>query len=107
MVVQCRSQKLVGCKLIPTIVSSFCLLTLLAYLFFLNSCRRLSLFFVSEMDAERQKALVRKATAACKQQDQASRSTPNVALKATLKRKNNAKDAHLPKKGIGPLIKEQ
>ena len=59
------------------------------------------------MDAERQKALVRKATVACKQQDQASGSTPNVALKATLKRKNNAKDAHLPKKGTGPLIKEQ
>ena len=51
--------------------------------------------------------LVRKAATTCKQQEQASGSTPNVALKATLKRKNNAKDDRSSKKGTGPLIGEQ
>lgn len=60
-----------------------------------------------EIDEGRQRALVRKATATWKQQDQASRSTLNVALKATLKRKNNAKDDRPPKKATGSLIGEQ
>ena len=51
--------------------------------------------------------LVRKAATAREQQEQASRSTPNVALKATLKRKNDAKDDYSPKKRTGPLIRNQ
>ena len=61
----------------------------------------------SEMDIGKQRALVRKAAAACKQQEQASRSAPNVGLKAILKRKPNTKDDHLSKKRMGPLIGEQ
>ena len=59
------------------------------------------------MDARRQRALVRKVATTRKQQEQGLGSTPNVALKATLKRKNNAKDHHLLKKEMGLLIGEQ
>lgn len=56
------------------------------------------------MDASRQRAIVRKAIVARKQQGQASGSTPKGAPKATLKRKNDGndgKDNRPPKKGIG------
>ena len=50
---------------------------------------------------------MRKVATTRKQQEQGLGSTPNVALKATLKRKNNAKDHHLLKKEMGLLIGEQ
>ena len=50
---------------------------------------------------------MRKAAAACKQQEQASRSAPNVGHKAIHKRKPNTKDDRPSKKGTGPLIEEQ
>ena len=50
---------------------------------------------------------MRKAVAACKQEEQASRSTPNVGHKAIHKRKPNTKDDRPSKKGTGPLIEEQ
>ena len=76
---------------------------LLAYLssisiLVLNSCHHLSLFFVSNMDTRRQKALVRKANTTRKQQQQAL---------PTLKRKNIAKDNCPSKKGTCQLIGEQ
>lgn len=54
------------------------------------------------MDVGRQRALVRKAAAAHKQQGQGLGSTPKGATKATLKRKNDGKDSKddcQPKKG--------
>ena len=51
--------------------------------------------------------LVRKATTASKQKEQALGSAPNVAPKATLKRKNNAKEDRPSKKGTGQPIGEQ
>ena len=71
---------------------------------FTPSVRITHLIAFSEMDIGRQKALVRKAVAARKQQEQASRLAPNVCPKATLKRKPNTKDDHPSKKGMGPLI---
>ena len=59
------------------------------------------------MDIGRQRVLVRKAATAREKQEQALRLTPNVALKATLKRKNDAKDDCSPKKRTGPLIRKQ
>ena len=108
VVIQCQRQKPVDCKLIPTVVSSFCLLTRLAYLFlFLTPTVVFLYFFVSEMDAGRQMVLVRKAATAHKQQEQASGSAPNVAPKATFKRKNNAKDDRPSNKGTSQLIGEK
>ena len=59
-----------------------------------------------EMDIGRQKALVRKATATRKQQEQTLGLAPNVGPKTTLKRKPNTKDDCPSKKVIGPLIGE-
>ena len=50
---------------------------------------------------------MRKVAIARKQQEQASRSAPNVGPKVTLKRKPNTKDDRPLKKGMGPLIEEQ
>ena len=59
------------------------------------------------MDIGRQRVVVRKATVTRKQLEQVLRLAPNVALQATLKRKNNTNDDHSSKKGTGPLIGEQ
>ena len=50
--------------------------------------------------------MVRKATAARKQQEQTLGLAPNVGPKTTLKRKSNTKDDCPSKKVIGPLIGE-
>ena len=49
-------------------------------------------------------ALIRKSAVACKQQGEASGSTPKVAPKVALKRKNDAKDDHPPKKGTSQSV---
>lgn len=59
------------------------------------------------MDISKQRALVRKAVTARKQQEQALGLAPNVGPKNTLKRKPNAKVDHPSKKGTSPLIGEQ
>ena len=51
--------------------------------------------------------MVKKSVAACKQQREASASAPKVASKAALKRKSNAKDDRLSKKGTGPFVEYQ
>ena len=92
MVVQCRRQKLVNYK--PSLL-----------LFY--SHRLYLIFFSSKMDAKRQRVLVRKAIAVCKQKKQESGLAPNVAPKSTLKKKNNAKEDHSSKKRMGQPIWEQ
>ena len=59
------------------------------------------------MDIGREMALIRKSALACKQQGEASGSTPKVALKVALKRKNDAKDDHPPKKRTSQFVGDQ
>lgn len=58
------------------------------------------------MEAGKLRALARKAAAVCKQQQQgrSSASASKFVIKGTLKRKNDGKEDHPNKKGIGPSV---
>ena len=61
------------------------------------------------MEVGRQKALVRKAATARKQQQQDGSSALafKVVIKGTLKRNNDGEDDHPNKKGTGPNINDK
>nr|POF24351.1 hypothetical protein CFP56_27547 [Quercus suber] len=56
------------------------------------------------MDIGKQRALIRKSAVARKQYREGVGSTSKVVPKVALKRKDNAKDDRLPKKGMGPSV---
>ena len=56
------------------------------------------------MDSGKQRAMIRKSVAACKQYREASALDPKVASKVAPKRKSNMKDDCLSKKPTGPSV---
>ena len=73
-------------------------------LFFIFSVLLIHLVTFSEMDAGRQRVLVRKSATTRKQQRETSMSIPKEVLKAAFKRKNDVKDNRPSKNGMGSSV---